>query len=75
MAYVECYFRYLERNEIGDQGCLHLSKAYWPNLKSIGASKEIIEYLDRNEIGDQGCIYLSKAHWPNLGTIFLSKIY
>ena len=60
-------------NEIGEEGCLHLSKAHWPNLQTIYLCKELIKYLGENQIQDEGCLHLSKAHWPNLQTINLGK--
>ena len=55
--------KYLGNNKIGDEGCLHLSKTHWPNLRTIDLSKEYQEYLAKNQIGDQGCLHLSKAYW------------
>ena len=31
--------KYLDNNKIGDKGCLHLSKAHWPNLETIDLVK------------------------------------
>ena len=50
----------------GAEECLHLSKAHWPNLKTIILCTEDIEYLGDNKICTEGCSNLSKAYWPNL---------
>ena len=34
--------KYLDKDQIGAEGCSHLSKAHWPNLKIIGLCKEYI---------------------------------
>ena len=33
--------KYLGKNNIGDEGCSHLSKAHWPNLQEIYLGKII----------------------------------
>ena len=43
-----------EFNEIGHNGCLHLSGANWKNLTRIDLSKGNI-YVGYNNIGGDGC--------------------
>ena len=64
---------YLDYSKIGIEGCLHLSKAHWPNLQTIHLSQEDIKHLGNNKIGDEGCLHLSKANWPHLQIIYLCK--
>ena len=52
---------------------MHLSKAHWPNLRTIRLRKEDIEYLDNNKIDNEGCLHFSKAYWLSLQTIDLCK--
>ena len=40
------YSKYLDGNNIGADGCSHLSKARWPNLQTINLSKEYSKYLE-----------------------------
>ena len=62
---------FLDENKIGAEGCLHLSKAHWPNLTSINLGKYDIEYLGPNGIGQAGFIYFCKQQWPKLKKISL----
>jgi hypothetical protein len=45
-------------NIIGDGGCEHLSKAFWPLLESID--------LGYSKISSKGCEHISSAKWPLL---------
>ena len=40
----------IDGNQIDNEGCKYLNKAYWPNLQTISLCKEILLYLDDNQI-------------------------
>lgn len=44
---------YVDGNQIGDEGCEHLSKTTWKNLSFLD--------LGKNKIGPDGCEHLSQA--------------
>ena len=45
------HIQYLGDNQIGDQGCHHLSRTSWPALQTLGLCKHI-QYVASNQIGD-----------------------
>ena len=59
------HIQYGDYNQIGDEGCHHLSQANWPALSALSLCKHI-QYIYDNRIGDQGCYHLSQANWPTL---------
>ena len=65
--------KYLGENQIGDKGCLRLSKTYWPYLQEINLGKKLVNISGLNEVSAEGCAHLSRVHWPNLQEIYLGK--
>ena len=57
-------WRYEGDNNIGAEGCEHLSKADWKNLTSLN--------LEGNSIDAEACGHLSKANWKSLSYLRLS---
>ena len=52
-------------NEVGDKGCLHLSKAAWGELRWIQLGYYCL-ISDRNKTGDRGCRYICEGSWPKI---------
>jgi hypothetical protein len=51
---------------------LHLSKAQWGTLESLGLCKQNID-LGHNELGIDGIRWLVRAKWSNIKSIDLGK--
>ena len=53
----------LARNKVGDEGCMWLSRANWPNFICLLIGS-IYAIIGSNEIGNEGCSHLSRSQWP-----------
>lgn len=60
-------------NNIGGDGCKHLSTAQWGKLTWLEISLIIVN-IGYNNIGDDGCKHLSTTQWGNLRHLKLGTI-
>lgn len=60
-------------NNIGSEGCKHLSSAKWEHLTMLDLGITIMNLGDNN-ISDEGCKHLSHAKWDHINQLILCII-